>query len=103
LNQCNVCQKALEDFKLSQLSMKVFIPKPQIDLETKTIFEIEIHELFKTMGLNRELESKKKLKSKVKEIDQTVAVFFQNLFSSKMLLTYLASGILFLMLKHYFN
>lgn len=103
LEGCKICKSAFEDFKLKNLEAKIHIPKPQIDSETKLMFESEVHELFKTLDLNEKALLRKKIKSNIKKIDMAGVEFIKNLASKAMIKTYVFGAALFVVLKQFFD
>ncbi len=102
-HECKVCSSHLESFQVKCIESKIYIPKPQIDLDTKITFNNEVHELFKTFELSEKLILKKKIKNKIKIIDHAGTSFLQNLGSWSMVKTYAFAIALFVLLKKYFN
>lgn len=103
LSGCDVCQKAYKHFELKNFEAKVYIPKPQIDSETKLVFEGEVHEIFKTFDLNEKERLKKKIKSNIKKLDNAGIDFIRNLGSKSMLKTYALGAVLFVLLRQFFS
>lgn len=103
MHQCAVCESVFKTFEMKSLEAKVYIPKPQIDSETKAAYEREIHELFKSFDLNEKELLKKKIKSNIKKIDMLGVAFFKNLASKSMLKTYALGVVLFVVLRRFFN
>lgn len=103
MDSCQTCEKTYKQFELKTMELKVHIPKPQIDSETKTMFETEIHEIFKALDLNEKALLRKKIKSNIKKIDTAGIEFFKNLASKSMLKTYVFGAALFFVLKRFFN
>lgn len=100
---CNVCEAALREFELKTLEAKILIPKPQIDTETKEMFEREVGDLFRVFDLNEKERLKKRIKNKIKKIDTLGVSFLKNLASKQMLITYAFGAVLFVVLKQFFN
>lgn len=103
MDTCPVCESAFRKFEQKSLETKVFIPKPQIDSETKMVFESEVHELFKTFDLNEKTRLRKKIKSNFKKIDMAGLDFVRNLGSKNMIKTYALGAVLFVILRQFFN
>ncbi len=103
MDDCQVCEGAYKKFEFKNLEAKIHIPKPQIDSETKEIFENEIHELFKTLDLNEKALLRKKIKSNIKKIDVAGIEFIKNLASKGMIKTYVFGAALFVVLKQFFD
>jgi len=95
LRECKNCHDYFHDFQNKCLESKIYIPKPQIDSDTKVTFNNEVHELFKTFELNEKVLLKKKIKRKIQNID--------NLASKPLLRAYAFGVVLFVILKKYFN
>jgi len=102
-DNCAICTAELNTFKNQIIETKIYIPKPQIDLETRGIFEREVSELFKAFDLNEKNRLKKKIKNKIKRIDSIGEDFIKNLTSRKMLTTYTFGAVLFVVLRQFFN
>lgn len=102
-DNCAICSAALKGFEEKIIETKIYIPKPQIDLETRGIFEREVSELFKAFDLNEKNRLKKKIKNKIKRIDSIGEDFIKNLTSRKMLTTYTFGAVLFVVLRQFFN
>ena len=102
-DECEICSFELKKFELQTLESKIYIPKPQIDDETKEIFKREVSELFKAFNLNEKELLKKKIKNKIKKIDRLGADFLKNLTSKNMLKSYAFGAVLFLVLRQFFN
>jgi hypothetical protein len=100
---CQVCDIHYKKFELENLAVKIHIPKPQIDSETKEVFAREISELFKTFDLNEKTLLRKKIKSNIKKIDSLGVGLVKNLFSKTMLASYAGGVVLFVVLKQFFN
>lgn len=103
MDSCSVCENAFSDFEQKTFESKVYIPKPQIDLETKSVFENEVHELFKVFDLNEKARLRKKIKSNFKKLDMAGIDFIKNLSSKNMLKTYAFGAVLFVILRQFFN
>jgi hypothetical protein len=84
-------------------AMKIFIPKPLIDKESKEVFDREITELFKIFNLNKKAAVKIKLKAKMKLIDSAGIDMLKNLASKSMLKAYVLAGVAYVALHSYFN
>lgn len=102
-DNCLICTAELKNFQQQIMASKIHIPKPQIDLETRGIFEREVSELFKAFDLNEKDRLKKKIKNKIKRIDSIGEDFIKNLISRKMLTTYTFGAVLFVVLRQFFN
>jgi hypothetical protein len=85
---CQVCQDEFEKYKQKQFAIKVLIPKPFIDNETKEIFENEVSEMFKAFDLNEKEFKKKQIKSKVLAIDSVGSSIVKHISSPKFLFLY---------------
>lgn len=103
MDTCNVCESAYKKFEQKNLETKVYIPRPQIDSETKAVFEGEVHELFKTFDLNEKALLRKKIKTKIKKMDHLGTDFLKNVTSKNMLKTYAFGAVLFVILRQFFN
>lgn len=103
IDNCSVCEREYEKFTLENLAVKIHIPKPQIDTETKELFSREISELFKTFDLNHNAQMRKKITNKIKTIDTFGAGVLKGLTSKTMLASYAFGLVLFVVLKQYFN
>lgn len=103
VDECQVCSTAFKNFELKCLETKIYIPRPQIDTETKVIFHNEVHDLFKTFELNRNIILKKNFKRKFQMMDLAGISFFQSLTSKSMFKAYAFGLALFIILKKYFN
>ncbi len=101
--ECTICSNIYKSFENKCLESKIYIPKPQIDTDTKIIFNNEVHDLFKVLDLNEKALLKKKITNKIKMLDNVGASFLQNLGSKSMLKTYALGIALFVILKKYFN
>ena len=102
-DKCEACSSELRKFELLNQQATFFIPKPQIDTETKASFEREVHEVFKAFDLNEKEQLKSKIKKKIKKIDTVGADFLKNLGSKSMVKTYAFGIVLFVVLKQFFN
>lgn len=100
---CQICSSALKSFEQKVLETKIFIPKPQIDTETREIFTREVSELFRVFDLNEKERLKKRIKNKIKKIDSVGEDFLKNITSKGMLTTYAFGAVLFVVLKQFFN
>ena len=100
---CSVCTKELQNFQLKNFEAKIHIPKPQIDTETKSIFEREVSDLFRAFDLNEKMLLRKKIKNNIKKIDMIGVGFIKNLTSKGMIKTYAFATVLFIVLKQFFN
>ena len=100
---CKACETALRDFELKIVETKIHIPKPQIDTETKEMFEREVSDLFRVFDLNEKERLKKRIKNRIKTIDTMGVGFIKNLASKQMLTTYAFGAVLFVVLKQFFN
>jgi hypothetical protein len=100
---CQVCDTHYKKFELENLAVKIYIPKPQIDTETKEIIAREISELFKTFDLNEKTLLRKKIKTNIKKIDSIGMGLMKNLVSKTMLASYAGGVVLFIVLKQFFN
>jgi hypothetical protein len=103
IDGCKVCELELKAFELKNIEAKINIPKPQIDTETKEMFEREVSDLFRVFDLNEKDLLKKKIKNKIKSIDSLGVAFIKNLSSKQMLTTYAFGAVLFIVLKQFFN
>ena len=102
-DHCGICTEALKAFEEKIIENKIYIPKPQIDLETRDVFNREVSEIFKTFDLNEKNRLKKKIKNKIKSIDSIGVDFIKNLTSKNMLTTYAFGALLFVVLRQFFN
>jgi DNA polymerase I-like protein with 3'-5' exonuclease and polymerase domains len=102
IDSCQVCKKEYEDFKFKNMEIKIHIPKPLIDSETREIFNREISELFKTLELGEKTIFKKKIKTNIKMIDRLGASVVKNLTSKTMLASYAFGVVLFIVLRKFF-
>lgn len=100
---CKTCDIALKNFQLENIEIKIHIPKPQIDAETKEIYTREVSELFITFDLNEKSLLRKKIVKKIKGIDSFGVSLIKNAVSKKMITTYAFGAVLFVVLKQYFN
>jgi hypothetical protein len=103
VESCKICEVELKAFQLKNLASKIRIPSPQIDTETKEMFEREVSDLFRVFNLNEKELLKKKIKTKIKNIDSLGASFLKNLASRQMLTTYAFGAVLFVVLRQFFN
>jgi hypothetical protein len=99
---CQTCENELKRFELESIEVKIHIPKPQIDTETKEIFTREVSEIFKTFDLNEKAALRAKIKSKIKGIDSFGVSIVKTLTSRKMIATYAFAGVMFIVLKQFF-
>lgn len=83
--------------------MKIYVPRPKIDRESREIFEREISELFKIFDLNEKAAGKKKLQQKIRLMDSVGAEFLKNLTSKAMIKSYLLALLTFACLRYYLN
>jgi hypothetical protein len=102
MDNCKICEKEFNDFKFKSLEVKIHIPKPLIDSETKEVFSREITELFKTFELNQKTLLRKKIKTNIKKIDTFGISFLKTLTSKAMLASYAFGAVLFVVLKKFF-
>lgn len=102
-DKCEACTEALKKFELQNQQASFFIPKPQIDADTKAVFEREVHEVFRTFELNEKEQIRLKIKKKIKHIDAAGAEFLKNLSSKNMMKTYAFGLVLFVVLRQFFN
>lgn len=102
-DKCEACSAELREFELLNQQASFFIPKPQIDAQTKASFEREVHEVFKAFDLNEKEQLKLKIKKKIKKIDTVGAEFIKNLGSKNMVKTYAFGVVLFVVLRQFFN
>lgn len=103
IDGCRQCTAHYAQVSHQLEAMKVFIPKPMIDRESKEIFEREISELFKIFNLNKKTAVKNKFKAKIKTLDAAGTDFISNLTSKTMIKGYIAAAIAFGVLKFFFN
>ncbi len=99
---CQTCDSALKKFELENIQIKIHIPKPQIDNDTKEVFTREVSELFKVFDLNEKTLLRKKIKSKIQGIDTVGLSIIKNFASRKMIATYAFGAVLFVVLRHFF-
>lgn len=102
VDDCRICDNALKKFELENIEVKIHIPKPQIDTETKEIFTREVSELFLAFDLNEKALLRKKIKTKIAGIDSFGLSVVKNFASSKMIATYAFGAVLFVVLRHFF-
>lgn len=102
-DKCEACSNALRKFELQNQQSIFFIPKPQIDTETKLAFEREVHEVFRAFEINERQQLKLKIKKKIKKIDTAGLEFIKNLGSKNMVKTYALGLVLFVVLRQFFN
>lgn len=100
---CRQCSNRYAQISHQIEGMKVFIPKPLIDKESKETFEREITELFKIFNLNKKSAAKNKFKQKIKLLDNVGIDILSNLTSKTMIKGYIAAAIAFVALKYFFN
>lgn len=102
-DKCEACTAALKDFALKNQQATFFIPKPQIDADTKASFEREVHEVFRAFELNEKEQLRLKIKKKIKNIDTAGVEFIKNLRSKNMIKTYVLGLMLFVVLRQFFS
>lgn len=102
VDTCQTCDTAFKKFELENIEVKIHIPKPQIDTETKEIFTREVSELFKAFDLNEKVLLRAKIKTKIAGIDSFGVSIIKNLASRKMIATYAFGAVLFVVLRHFF-
>lgn len=102
-DKCEACSNALSKFELQNQQATFFIPKPQIDAETKNAFEREVHEVFRVFELNEKEQLRLKIKKNIKKIDMAGVEFIKNLGSKNMMKTYALGLVLFVVLRQFFN
>lgn len=102
VDNCQVCDTAYKKFELENLEVKIHIPKPQIDTETKEIFSREVSDLFVAFDLNEKSLLRKKIVTKIKGIDSFGISVIKNFVSRKMIATYAFGAVLFVVLRHFF-
>ena len=102
-DKCVTCTDALSKFELQNQQASFFIPKPQIDTETKNVFQREVYEIFRTLELNEKEQLRAKIKKKIKKIDTAGVEFIKNLSSKNMMKTYALGLVMFVVLKQIFN
>ena len=102
-DRCIACSNALSKFERQNQQAVFFIPKPQIDTETRNTFEREVHEVFMAFELNEKVKLKIKIKKNIKKIDTVAIEFIKNLSSINMIKTYAFGLILFVFLRQFFN
>jgi hypothetical protein len=103
VEKCDACSTALKNFELQNQQATFFIPKPQIDADTKASFEREVHDVFRVFELNEKEQLRLKIKKKIKNIDTAGAEFIKNLSSKNMIKTYVLGLMLFVVLRQFFN
>jgi hypothetical protein len=101
--KCEACSTALKNFELQNQQATFFIPKPQIDADTKAAFEREVHDVFRIFELNEKEQLRLKIKNKIKNMDTAGAEFLQNLGSKKMMKSYAFGLVLFVVLRQFFS
>ncbi len=102
VDNCETCDNAYRKFELENIEVKIHIPKPQIDTETKEIFTREVSEVFKAFDLNEKALLRKKIKTKIAGIDSFGLSVIKNFSSKKMIATYAFGAVLFVVLRHFF-
>lgn len=102
-DKCEACTDALKKFELQNQQASFYIPKPQIDSDTKSVFEREVHEVFRAFELNEKEQLRLKIKKKIKNIDTAGIEFIKNLRSKNMVKTYACGLVLFVVLRQFFN
>lgn len=102
-DKCIACSSALSKFELENQQASFFIPKPQIDTETKNVFHREVREIFKTLEINEKEKIRIKIKNNIKKIDTAGVEFIKNLSSKNMIKTYALGVVMFVVLKQFFN
>ena len=102
-DKCVACSSALSKFELQNQQVVFFIPKPQIDTETRNTFEREVQEVIRAFELNEKMKLKLKIKNNFKKIDTVAIEFIKNLSSKNMIKTYAFGLVLFVVLKQIFN
>ncbi len=102
-DKCESCSTALKNFELQNQQATFFIPKPQIDAETKAVFEREVHDVFRVFELNEKEKLRLKIKKKIKHIDTAGAEFLKHMGSKSMVKTYAFGLVLFVVLRQFFN
>ncbi|MBY0414350.1 MAG: hypothetical protein K2Q18_09300 [Bdellovibrionales bacterium] len=100
---CKICSKELQNFELQIAAARIYIPKPQIDTDTKEMYEREVSELFRFFDLNEKELLKKKIKNKIKSIDHFGGSFMKHLGSKQMLTTYAFGAVIFIVLRQFFS
>ncbi len=100
MSGCQTCQEEFEKYKHKQFAIKILIPKPFIDSETKEIFENEVSEMFKAFGLNEKEFQKNQIKSKLLAIDSVGSSFLKHVFSTKFLFVYGMGAAFYFILKN---
>lgn len=103
IDGCTVCEHQVRVFELKNAEIRIQVPKPQIDTDTKQVFEREVSDLFRVFDLNEKVRLQKRIKNKIKSIDTLGASFISNLASKQMLKTYAFGAVLFIVLKQFFN
>ncbi|MBC7713554.1 MAG: hypothetical protein H7177_09450 [Rhizobacter sp.] len=102
VDSCQTCETEFKKFELESIEVKIHIPKPQIDTETKEIYTREVSEIFKAFDLNEKAALRAKIKSKIKGIDSFGLSILKTLASRKMIATYAFAGVMFIVLKQFF-
>ena len=100
---CSICQRELQNFELQMAAAKIYIPKPQIDTDTKEMFEREVSELFRVFDLSEKERLKKRIKNKIKSIDALGGSFVKHLTSKQMFKTYAFGVVIFVVLREFFS
>lgn len=103
VDACITCMAELKKFELENIEIKIHIPKPQIDTETKGIFAREVSDLFRAFDLNEKELLRTKIKTKIKSIDSFGVSLIKNLASKKMITSYAFGAVLFVVLRQFFN
>ena len=102
-DRCVACSNALSKFEQQNQQAVFYIPKPQIDTETRNTFEREVHEVFLAFELNERVKLKLKLKKNFKKIDTAALEFIKNLSSKNMIKAYAFGLVMFVVLRNFFN
>lgn len=102
-DKCIACSTALSKFELQNQQATFFIPRPQIDTDTKNAFEREVHEVFRTFELNEKEQLRLKIKKNIKKIDTAGIEFIKHLSSKNMIKTYALGLVMFVVLRQFFN
>jgi hypothetical protein len=101
LDNCVICAKEFEVFKLKNNAAQVFIPKIQMDRDLRQSYDREVVELFKVMNLNDHENFKKNMKKSFVFVDRMGIEFVKNLSSKSMIKSYFVAGIVFVCLKFF--
>lgn len=96
---CKVCTHALKEQSLRIEQLKILVPRPQIDLQSKENFESEVSEIFKSLKKNEKQLLKGKIKQNLKNVDSAFLDFFKNLLSKKMMKAYVLAAVVFVVLR----